>query len=1263
MEEAATQLKDIDFSDWLNEHLCELDLTHDLAEEKSVGEWTEIRLFLSSTFIDTQAERDEIIKSIIPEINRKMAPNFIRIIPVDLRWGVLAEECKSCFDIQKTCLNQIDNCRMSGKQSPWFLGLRTSRYGWLQNEVMSSQGFETPQHYDWIDQLSGTEKAVSITSLEVCHASRVPETLSPYPTVFFYHRQFTPAAQEKLRGDELRWVFEFEYTAEEVLDPELKHQYTLIDKAGAYAKDKDELDDFLKAQSHMIYSDYSADYKQAYYTNKRENAKSFGVGYTCNLDEFAQKVERDLLTAIKMNFIVPDSSKLDGYLFDTIQHENAIKLKASTFVGRTEMAEETFEHTRSIEGEHTLILHGEPGCGKSGLLAAVAQRTIDCKGKDDFVLVHAVDSCPGSNLLEKFLRRLHVNLRTFRRDRGEINISCDPPESITDLRQEHQSFIIDTAQRYPESRFVIIVDAVNQFHNSLGAWEMWWLVRDEGAPNLRFIISTLTEENNTYKNAMISCKHSRSLEVSQMSKEDLIDMVNRTLERYNKKLTNYDDRLLGNQMEVLLSKSSSPLFLIAACEALRKFGIFEKVSEYISSFPDKITGLFSFLVDEWSGEYGKEFTEDVCGLIGLSKDGLLENQINDLLRFKEEMVQGEKGGFLYDSSFSRIYDSVSSFLAAGGGGYLRFFHDQLKYTIRDKFLDDTFSQNTHQWFCDFFMSIIQPQLCSLPLAKTPDYYEHVLNQIVHHQLEVARVTQSFETFNHTLRNIYFVRERILFDQHNNLNNEYLTAIEAAPNPLDKSAFKLWAKFVQLYAPAIKEFPQFAYNMATNQAPSSVVSRDTLLLTGPEPQVGYPLSWANIPAADDPISVKIPSAGVDCVASSVAKDVVVIAAQSHAGIYDLSSGETLHKLPVRAYSVHLAAGEETLFVGDEGGIVHSYDVDSGAHKCSSEAGEDCITWLGTDRAGLVIAGPGYARKAICWDDHSSVGEYMVLDPEDLSLVRSWGCEDPSYHHSYNTATHKLISSHKGFLAVWDPDSGEKLFTGSDESRCIYCVDSHLTKNLVISGNNELQVVEWEISDQGLQILRKVELPCLSAVSGWPYGGVWSVKYSVDGDLIYCTEPQSQSIKIYNKESEKVGELKGHSACVNKISTVPGASGEILSSDRDSVSFLWSLPSSGDVDACKQELDEKVQWVGFSVGEELFATVTDTHCRLWDSQDLKVVRSVEFGGFYRSKGEFHPDGKCLFLNSRMGVLVYDLQLQLLESYQGMSLVVVYKMFHCV
>ena len=103
-----------------------------------------------------------------------MAKNFIRIIPVDLRWGVLAEESKSCYDIQKTCLNQVDNCRLNNEQTPWFLALRTDRYGWVQGEVMPSHGFERPTFFKWMDNLKTAEKEVSITSLEVCHATRMP---------------------------------------------------------------------------------------------------------------------------------------------------------------------------------------------------------------------------------------------------------------------------------------------------------------------------------------------------------------------------------------------------------------------------------------------------------------------------------------------------------------------------------------------------------------------------------------------------------------------------------------------------------------------------------------------------------------------------------------------------------------------------------------------------------------------------------------------------------------------------------------------------------------------------------------------------------------------------------------------------------------------------------------------------------------------------------------------------------------------------------
>ena len=67
------------------------------------------------------AERDVIIKRIIPSLNRKLADKLIRIVPVDLRWGVLSSESKDCHAIQKTCLNQIDKCRdQTVTTTSWF---------------------------------------------------------------------------------------------------------------------------------------------------------------------------------------------------------------------------------------------------------------------------------------------------------------------------------------------------------------------------------------------------------------------------------------------------------------------------------------------------------------------------------------------------------------------------------------------------------------------------------------------------------------------------------------------------------------------------------------------------------------------------------------------------------------------------------------------------------------------------------------------------------------------------------------------------------------------------------------------------------------------------------------------------------------------------------------------------------------------------------------------------------------------------------------
>ena len=156
--------------------------------ELEAHRWVEIRLFISSTFVDTHGERDTLINKVIPKLNRELKKRFMEIIPIDLRWGVTKEESKNCEAIQRTCLNEIDHCRFNKDVYPFFLGLRTQRYGWVQEELLAQSGYENPEFYEWVKTLEEHKKTVSITSLECIHAAITLVNGLPFQTMFIYER-------------------------------------------------------------------------------------------------------------------------------------------------------------------------------------------------------------------------------------------------------------------------------------------------------------------------------------------------------------------------------------------------------------------------------------------------------------------------------------------------------------------------------------------------------------------------------------------------------------------------------------------------------------------------------------------------------------------------------------------------------------------------------------------------------------------------------------------------------------------------------------------------------------------------------------------------------------------------------------------------------------------------------------------------------------------------------------------------------------------
>jgi tetratricopeptide (TPR) repeat protein len=113
-----------------------------------------IRVFVSSTFRDMHAERDELIKRVFPQLRKVCEERDVVFIDVDLRWGVTNEEAAE-GKVLPVCLAEIRRCR------PFFIGLLGERYGWVPQEIPS----ELIEQEPWLAEQHGK----SVTELEILH--------------------------------------------------------------------------------------------------------------------------------------------------------------------------------------------------------------------------------------------------------------------------------------------------------------------------------------------------------------------------------------------------------------------------------------------------------------------------------------------------------------------------------------------------------------------------------------------------------------------------------------------------------------------------------------------------------------------------------------------------------------------------------------------------------------------------------------------------------------------------------------------------------------------------------------------------------------------------------------------------------------------------------------------------------------------------------------------------------------------------------------
>jgi hypothetical protein len=262
---------------------------------------------------------------------------------------------------------------------------------------------------------------------------------------------------------------------------------------------------------------------------------------------------------------------------------------------------------------------------------------------------------------------------------------------------------VASKRKHPQDRVVIIVDGLQHLDADDDAHLMKWL---PGIlpPQVKVILTTSTT-HPTWSNL----KRSHTVEEMTLAPipiEDAKRLVRTFLDRFHKKLSeDPNNTLLGDQMAALVAKqeASLPLYLLAAGHDLISFGVYEQVTAYIKSMPERLPELFDFILGRLEADHGRELVSVVLGYIAVSTTGILEK---DLV----QMVEAHPYTEPRESNFARLFGSIALYVTTGGAGMLRIVYQPIREVVEKRYLNAGAQRKQfHQSLQSYYLSLADPQ--------------------------------------------------------------------------------------------------------------------------------------------------------------------------------------------------------------------------------------------------------------------------------------------------------------------------------------------------------------------------------------------------------------------------------------------------------------------------------------------------------------------------------------------------------------------------
>jgi len=699
----------------------------------------EIRVFLSSTFRDMDAERTHLIKQVFPKVRAACQARQVGFTEIDLRWGVTEEEAKNGATVE-ICLKEIDRCR---DFPPFFIGFLGERYGWIprHEELQSYWGKQADTKYEH-QILEAVKQRISVTELEMQLA-------------VLQH-----GAAGKLHGHALFLL----------RDPKLTDTH-YTEQTG-------------KAPDHQDTAFYDAGRgKLAALKDNIRKSGYLGVDSYTSVEQFGEAIEQYLLA--QLNHYFPADEVPTPQERSNAAHQTFRFHRLQNFLPRKDVRALMLQAiNQRIESPYLgpILVTGPSGQGKSALMADLARylqtgthKTNNPSNRKETwrVIDHYIGADSANsvdNWVDRILNTLHPDIK---------DIAGDIPETPKG-RVEALSTWLSMAARRHNCRYLLILDALDQLSD--GGKNLDILTSQTLGPD-GILIASAADDTPARNSA---ANWNTPIEVPSLTNELRKQIIQDTLKRYRKELPPELATRLASAPQ-----SGSPLFLILALEELRVDARHETLApttEAILKQPNaEQLFLNNFLLDADNGRPEmSELAASFMALLGASRAGLSELELADLLAQPDDPIAEDTGKpRMPQIHLSKLLNNLAPFLLNKGGNrapmHRIFGEAALNYygtwPVR-KHLYAHFSPGYGQGFTDPSFNARQAaealhqitKLAELELQSGPEPGQYVL------QLQYDLQTLSLVSRLHQAVDGQPEDEEVLFNAFNRFSHEQKAAI-------------------------------------------------------------------------------------------------------------------------------------------------------------------------------------------------------------------------------------------------------------------------------------------------------------------------------------------------------------------------------------------------------------------------------------------------------------------------------------------------------